>query len=140
MADFELKELSARDQADFKAEGRLRAYRALKTAFKKRKQESNVTVKSLAAAVGRDKGQISRVLSARSGVTLDTLVLLTAALGYRLEFDPKPVEMMHAKNWTAAPPRTQAIAKTSPNNFYVVGNSSPRTSSTQTKIVGNFWK
>ena len=59
MAEFDLKEVSARGQADFKAEGRLRAYRALKTAFKKRKKESNVTIKSLAALVEAMQAQQS---------------------------------------------------------------------------------
>ena len=140
MAEFDLKEVSAREQADFKAEGRLRAYRVLKTAFKKRKKESNVTIKSLAAAVGRDKGQISRVLSARSGVTLDTLVLLTAALGYRLEFDPKPIESMHTKNWTAAPASPRLAPPITSSNFYIVGDRSPTTSPTNAKVIGNIWK
>jgi transcriptional regulator with XRE-family HTH domain len=140
MAEFDLKEVSAREQADFKAEGRLRAYRALKTAFKKRKKENNVTIKSLAAAIGRDKGQISRVLSARSGVTLDTLVLLTAALGFRLEFEPKPIEEMHTKNWTAAPRSPQLTQPvTSSSNFHIVGDRSPTTSPTKA-VIGNIWK
>jgi transcriptional regulator with XRE-family HTH domain len=94
MAGFNLKKLSDVEQSDYKADGRMRAYLALKSAFKKRAKENGVTVKALADALDRDKGQISRVLSARSGITLDTIVLLTSALGFRLAFLPEAVEEM----------------------------------------------
>jgi transcriptional regulator with XRE-family HTH domain len=101
---FELRNLTETDQADFKADGRMRAYLSLKGAFKKRARENGVTVRALAKAIGRDKAQVSRILSGHSkGITLDTLVLITSALGFRIAFDSTPVEEMVKKNRNVAP-------------------------------------
>jgi transcriptional regulator with XRE-family HTH domain len=103
---FELKELTKKQQADFKADGRMRAYLSMKKAFKKRASESGVTIQSLSEAIGRDKGQVSRIMSGRSaGITLDTLVLITSALGFRMSFESTPVEQMHKRNRNVAPPK-----------------------------------
>src|SRR5258707_11805165 len=101
---FDFKPLDEKKQADFKADGRMRAFLSMKGAFKKRARENGVTVQKLSKAIGRDKGQVSRILSGRSaGVTLDTLVLITSALGFRLSFDAEPVEEMNKRNRNVAP-------------------------------------
>jgi transcriptional regulator with XRE-family HTH domain len=101
---FNLEQVTERKQADFKADGRMRAFLAMKSAFKKRAREDGVTVQKLSNAIGRDKGQVSRILSGRSsGITLDTLVLITSALGFRLSFDAIPVEEMKKRNRNVAP-------------------------------------
>jgi transcriptional regulator with XRE-family HTH domain len=101
---FELQTLSENKQADFKADGRMRAYLSMKRAFKKRSKESGVTLQSLSKAIGRDKGQISKVLAGTAaGITLDTLVLITSALGFRVSFDVDPVENMKKRNRNVAP-------------------------------------
>lgn len=137
MAGFNLKKLSDVEQADYRADGRMRAYLALKTAFKKRAKESGVTVKALADALDRDKGQISRVLSGRAGVTLDTLVLLTSALGFRLAFVPEAVEKMRAQNWSAEPAKNSfAIqAKSARGGFLLTGAQLPKTSNVISKVI-----
>ncbi|QIO34657.1 helix-turn-helix domain-containing protein [Bradyrhizobium sp. 1(2017)] len=141
---FEIKELSQSEQADFKADGRMRAYLSMKRAFKKRASESGVTVKSLAKAIDRDKGQVSRILSGRSaGVTLDTLVLITSALGFRLSFDAIPVETMHKRNRNVAPANWQKVEalklKDNPRGLavYVTGTTKANTGSTYFKYVDN---
>jgi transcriptional regulator with XRE-family HTH domain len=107
---FKLETLSEKKQADFKADGRMRAFLAMKGAFKKRARENGVTVQKLSKAIGRDKGQVSRILSGRSaGVTLDTLVLITSALGFRLSFDTTPVEEMNKQNRNVAPLWASAV-------------------------------
>ena len=112
---FELKELSERQQADFKADGRMRAYLAMKKAFKKRASESGVTIQSLSEALGRDKGQISRVLSGRSaGVTLDTFVLIMSALGFRSSFDATPVEQAKPQRCSCELAKRHSVADGKP--------------------------
>ncbi|OKO87574.1 hypothetical protein AC629_13625 [Bradyrhizobium sp. NAS80.1] len=139
---FELKELTQTDQADFKADGRMRAYLSMKRAFKKRASESGVTIKSLAKAIDRDKGQVSRILSGRSnGVTLDTLVLITSALGFRLSFDATPVEDMRKRNRNVAPSNCQNVVplklKDSPPGVvvYVTGATKANTDGVYTKYT-----
>jgi hypothetical protein len=138
---FELKELSERQQADFKADGRMRAYLAMKKAFKKRASESGVTIQSLSEALGRDKGQISRVLSGRSaGVTLDTFVLIMSALGFRSSFDATPVEKMNKRNRNVAPANWQSatpLQMESPQGVkvYIAGASQTNTAGTYVKIT-----
>ena len=128
MMTFELMDLTETEQADFKADGRMRAYLALKGAFKKRAKESGVTIQSLSRAVGRDKAQISRIISGQSkGITLDTLVLLVSALGYRISFDAKPIEEMAKRNRSAAPHepvRTRPLDLVVPTALFFGGGTS----------------
>jgi transcriptional regulator with XRE-family HTH domain len=142
MAGFNLKKLSDVEQSDYKADGRMRAYLALKSAFKKRAKENGVTVKALADALDRDKGQISRVLSARSGITLDTIVLLTSALGFRLAFLPEAVEEMRPHNWSAEPATnlSAAPARSVVGSFFLAGSQLPKTSNVISTIIGQATK
>ena len=134
--DFEFKPISEKQQADFKADGRMRAFLSMKKAFKKRARENGVTVQSLSKAIGRDKGQVSRILSGRSaGVTLDTLVLITSALGFRLSFDTIAVEEMRKRNRNVAPLWAEAVelslkAQPTSVHLYVGGANNVNTSST----------
>ena len=144
MVTFNFKPVSEQQQADFKADGRMRAYLSLKRAFKKRAIENGVTVKSLSQAIGRDKGQISRILAGRSaGVTLDTLVLITSALGFRMSFDAEPVEMMNKRNRNVAPvQQPPTISLSQRENFqgsvlYVGGSANTSTNSSFVSISGS---
>jgi hypothetical protein len=140
---FEFKPVSEKEQADFKADGRMRAFLSMKGAFKRRAKENGVTVQSLSKAIGRDKGQISRVLSGRSaGLTLDTLVLITSALGFRLSFDATPVEEMNKRNRNVAPHPLESVALQYKDNFhnaavYVGGDTAIKTGGTYISIVGD---
>jgi transcriptional regulator with XRE-family HTH domain len=133
---FDFKPLDEKKQADFKADGRMRAFLSMKGAFKKRARENGVTVQKLSKAIGRDKGQVSRILSGRSaGVTLDTLVLITSALGFRLSFDAEPVEEMNKRNRNVAPLWATAVPLELKENsqrtvVYVAGAASVNTGST----------
>lgn len=130
---FELRKLTETEHADFKADGRMRAYLSLKGAFNKRAREEGVTAQALARAIGRDKAQVSRILSGRSkGITLDTLVLITSALGFRISFDSKPVEEMVKKNRNVAP--TKWVPD--PNQVYL-GGSTMGTANTATSASIN---
>ena len=142
MMTFRLEELTERQQADFKADGRIRAFLSMKKAFKKRSKESGVTIQSLSKAIGRDKAQISRIISGRStGVTLDTLVLITSALGFRMSFDVLPVEEMRKRNRNVAPLVTTAPINLKENvqgsAIYVGGTSQANTASTPLMITGS---
>jgi transcriptional regulator with XRE-family HTH domain len=140
---FELEPLSEKKQADFKADGRMRAFLAMKGAFKKRAREKGVTVQKLSKAIGRDKGQVSRILSGRSaGVTLDTLVLITSALGFRLSFDATPVEVMNKRNRNVAPHPIEPVALQYKDHFngtalYAGGGTNAKTGVTYISIVGD---
>ena len=140
---FDFKPISEKQQADFKADGRMRAFLSMKGAFKKRARENGVTVQKLSKAIGRDKGQVSRILSGRSaGVTLDTLVLITSALGFRLSFDAVPVEEMNKRNRNAAPHPLESVALQYKDNFhsaavYVGGDTAIKTGGTYISIVGD---
>jgi hypothetical protein len=130
---FEFKSISERQQADYKADGRMRAFLTMKAAFKKRAKENGVTIQSLSKAIGRDKGQVSRILSGRSaGLTLDTLVLITSALGFRLSFDAVPVEEMKKRNWSVAPlwASTVPVHNAAGTPLYVAGASSANNANT----------
>jgi transcriptional regulator with XRE-family HTH domain len=139
---FEFKPVTEKEQADFKADGRMRAFLAMKGAFKRRAKENGLTVQSLSKAIGRDKGQISKVLSGRSaGLTLDTLVLITSALGFRLSFDTTPVEEMNKRNRNVAPHPFEPVALQYKDNFhgaavYVGGETAVKTGGTYISIVG----
>lgn len=116
---FNFQPIDEKQQADFKADGKMRAFLSMKGAFKKRARENGVTVQKLSKAIGRDKGQVSRILSGRSaGVTLDTLVLITSALGFRLSFDAVPVEEMNKRNRNVAPGSVEPVALQYKDNFY----------------------
>jgi transcriptional regulator with XRE-family HTH domain len=130
---FEFKSISEKQQADFKADGRMRAFLTMKAAFKKRAKENGVTVQSLSKAIGRDKGQVSRILSGRSaGLTLDTLVLITSALGFRLSFDAIPVEEMKKRNRNVAPLWTSTVPVYNATGapLYVAGANSANNANT----------
>jgi transcriptional regulator with XRE-family HTH domain len=142
MMTFELKALSEKRQDDFKADGRMRAYLSMKRAFKQRARDSGVTVQSLSKAIGRDKGQVSRILSGRSaGVTLDTLVLIMSALGFRLSFDALPVEEMKKRNRNVAPLWAETVPVPLKANLngvalYVAGANIANTANTSVSMFG----
>ncbi len=139
---FEFKPVGDKQQADFKADGRMRAFLSMKEAFKKRARENGVTVQKLSKAIGRDKGQVSRILSGRSaGVTLDTLVLITSALGFRLSFDAQPVEEMSKRNRNVAPVQktiepVHIRANINNASVYVAGASKTATAASFISITG----
>ena len=69
------------------AEARQRAFSVLRKAWKHRSAEG-LTADKLAAILGRDKAQVSRVLNGHSPtMTLETLALFLEGLGYRLRID-----------------------------------------------------
>jgi transcriptional regulator with XRE-family HTH domain len=69
------------------AEARQRAFSVLRKAWKHRSAEG-FTADKLAAILGRDKAQVSRVLNGHSPtMTLETLALFLEGLGYRLRID-----------------------------------------------------
>ena len=69
------------------AEARQRAFSVLRKAWKRRSAEG-FTANELAAILGRDKAQVSRVLNGHSPtMTLETLALFLEGLGYRLRID-----------------------------------------------------
>lgn len=134
MARFELLELDDEQQSDFKADGRLRAFFTLKKAFKERARDG-VTVGSLAEAIGRDKGQISKVLSGKSGITLDTFILLMCALGFRLSFVAERVEHMRPHNWTAEPYAAPRLTGNMGLTTLAMRTNSSTTSNSSTRVL-----
>jgi len=69
------------------AEVRQRAFSVLRKAWKHRSAEG-LTADKLAAILGRDKAQVSRVLNGHSPtITLETLAVFLDGMGYRLRID-----------------------------------------------------
>ena len=69
------------------AEVRQRAFSVLRKAWKHRSAEG-LTADKLAAVLGRDKAQVSRVLNGHSPtITLETLAVFLDGMGYRLRID-----------------------------------------------------
>jgi transcriptional regulator with XRE-family HTH domain len=76
-----------RTEGAIKAEARQRAFSVLRKAWKRRSAEG-FTAQELAAVLGRDKAQVSRVLNGHSPtMTLETLALFLDGMGYRLRID-----------------------------------------------------
>ncbi len=76
-----------RTEGAIKAEARQRAFSVLRKAWKRRSAEG-FTANELAAVLGRDKAQVSRVLNGHSPtMTLDTLAFFLDGMGYRLRID-----------------------------------------------------
>ena len=69
------------------AEARQRAFSVLRKAWKHR-SAVGFTAYELAAILGRDKAQVSRVLNGHSPtITLETLAVFLDGMGYRLRID-----------------------------------------------------
>jgi transcriptional regulator with XRE-family HTH domain len=76
-----------RTEGAIKAEARQRAFSVLRKAWKRRSAEG-FTANELAAILGRDKAQVSRVLNGHSPtMTLETLALFLDGMGYQLRID-----------------------------------------------------
>lgn len=76
-----------RTEGAIKAEARQRAFSVLRKAWKRRSAEG-LTANELAAILGRDKAQVSRVLNGHSPtMTLETLALFLDGMGYQLRID-----------------------------------------------------
>jgi|GEM_PF-3011952 len=76
-----------RTEGAIKAEARQRAFSVLRKAWKRRSAEG-FTANELAARLGRDKAQVSRVLNGHSPtMTLETLALFLDGMGYQLRID-----------------------------------------------------
>jgi transcriptional regulator with XRE-family HTH domain len=86
------------------AEARQRAFSVLRKAWKRRSAEG-FTVDELAALLGREKAQVSRVLNGHSPtMTLETLALFLDRLGYRLRIDCEADEDVEMRNRCAGAP------------------------------------
>ena len=69
------------------AEARQRAFSVLRKLWKRRSAEG-LTADKLAAILGRDKAQVSRVLNGHSPtITLETWAVFLDGMGYRLRID-----------------------------------------------------
>ena len=69
------------------AEARQRIFSVLRKAWKRRSAEG-FTADELAAALGRDKAQVTRVLNGHSPtITFETLAVFLDGMGYRLRID-----------------------------------------------------
>ncbi len=93
---------SQRSEGAIKAEARQRAFSVLRKAWKRRSAEG-FTANELAAVLGRDKAQVSRVLNGHSPtMTLETLALFLDGMGYQLQIDCRANEDIVAPNNGAA--------------------------------------
>ena len=80
------------------AEARQRAFSVLRKAWKHRSAEG-LTADKLAAILGRDKAQVSRVLNGHSPtITLETLAVFLDGMGYRLRIDCEADEDVELRN------------------------------------------
>jgi len=80
------------------AEARQRAFSVLRKAWKHRSAEG-FTADELAAILGRDKAQVSRVLNGHSPtITLETLAVFLDGMGYRLQIDCEADEDVEMRN------------------------------------------
>ena len=87
-----------RTEGAIKAEARQRAFSVLRKAWKRRNAEG-FTANELAAVLGRDKAQVSRVLNGHSPtMTLETLALFLDGMGYRLRIDCEADEEVVVSN------------------------------------------
>jgi hypothetical protein len=73
---------------------------------------------------------------------LDTIVLLTSALGFRLAFLPEAVEEMRPHNWSAEPATnlSAAPARSVVGSFFLAGSQLPKTSNVISTIIGQATK
>ena len=80
------------------AEARQRAFSVLRKVWKRRSAEG-LTADKLAAILGRDKAQVSRVLNGHSPtITLETLAVFLDGMGYRLRIDCEADEDVELRN------------------------------------------
>jgi transcriptional regulator with XRE-family HTH domain len=87
-----------RTEGAIKAEARQRAFSVLRKAWKRRSAEG-FTANELAAVLGRDKAQVSRVLNGHSPtMTLETLALFLDGMGYQLRIDCEAEENVMVPN------------------------------------------
>jgi hypothetical protein len=80
------------------AQARQRAFSVLRKAWKRRSAEG-VTADELAAVLGRDRAEVSRVLNGHSPtITLEMLAVFLDGMGYRLEIDSEADEDVEMPN------------------------------------------
>ena len=91
-----------------RAQARMRMFFILRKAWKRRAAEG-MTAKALAARLGRDKAQVSRVLNGSvPTITLETLALFLDGLDHQLIIDCRAAEDVPLSN--SAAPRTEPDA------------------------------
>jgi transcriptional regulator with XRE-family HTH domain len=101
---YDIRSYDRSREEDIKSEARMSAFFALRKAWKERSSDGDLKAQDLAEALGKDKGQISRILSGRvRTITLETLFVFLNALGYYLPFDPVKIEDLHRSNYDARP-------------------------------------
>ena len=99
---FKIQQYDPSREEDVKAEARVRALFALRKAWKERSSKDGLKAAELAAAVGKDKGYVSRLLNGRTNtVTLETLAVFLDALGYHLPLKPVRTEDLPRANFDA---------------------------------------
>ena len=101
---YDLRSYDRSREEDVKAEARVRAFFALRKAWKDRSSTHRLKAQDLADVLGKDKGYVSRVLAGKTRtITLETLAVFLEALGYYLPMNPIKVEELSRTNRDARP-------------------------------------
>jgi len=110
MVPYDVRSYERSREEDVKGEARVSAFFALRKAWKDRSAANNLKAQDLAAALGKDKGYVSRVLSGRARtITLETLAVFLNALGYHLSISPIRIEDLPRANYDARPAESQGL-------------------------------
>lgn len=103
MSDFKPVVIDRDREDDIRADARAQMFSALRSAFKHRSEEG-LKAKTLAEALGKDPGYVSRVLrGSTSSIDYETMFLFLEALAFSVQIDAVPVEETSRTNFCARP-------------------------------------
>jgi transcriptional regulator with XRE-family HTH domain len=128
MPAYDINSYDRSREEDIKADARVRAFFALRKAWKDRSSAHGVRAQDLADVLGKDKGYVSRVLAGKTRtITLETLAVFLEALGYYLPMHPTRAEDLSRANRDVRPSESiladqNTVTKDVPSNRVLATN------------------
>jgi transcriptional regulator with XRE-family HTH domain len=112
MVDISAKSPSKRDLVFFRQQNRNKIFEKLITFFAKRAESDGLTKRDVAAFLGKDPAQITRLLSGPANWELDTISDLILALEADIEYEIADLRDLGIRN--SVPPLVAFLEKASP--------------------------